>query len=125
MRVRLLTVLALIGMVLAPFLPSQRLYVCQVTGEVRSTCCCQLDQKQLSDGDTSGCCTVVVIHQFTAPPHVLAVPASSYDVVTAIAVPGAPCLAILWDGKPLVLHVMHTPLRPPDPLFVRHCALLI
>jgi hypothetical protein len=125
MRARLLALLALAGMVLTPFFPSQRLYICQITGAIRMECCCHVDQRNILDGDRSGCCKVIVLHQFAAPMQPHALPSSLHQEVTGIAALATPCIAVLWDGKPINCRDADSPIRPPDPIFVRHCALLI
>ncbi len=127
MTARLLSLLAVLGMVLAPFLPAQRLYVCTMDGQVRSECCCQHAMGGMGADavDASSCCKVITVVQFLAPGHCqpglppIDACAAALDLPEPLLVAMLPRLELL--RPPLQLQ---PPPRPSAQLFVRYCSWL-
>ena len=133
-QVRRIVVLVLALVILGPAVASASTwYRCAHDGVLRAACCCPSQTTHHAtpvtpDPDTrahQACCCQVM--------HLVARP-SSVRGAPPIAIQGAPAIAVLETPATLpreapiratALEAPRAPRGPPDPLFVRHCSLLL
>jgi hypothetical protein len=125
MMVRMLALLAVLGMALAPFVPAQRVYLCAMDHQLHASSCCQADGRCGARHDGSGCCKLLVIRQFMAPGHGQAAVPTAAAPAPGSDLPAAPVVLVLgWVRRTAGFVAKPAPPPPPDPLFVRHCCWL-
>ena len=126
---RVLTLLGILGLALAPLLPGQQLFRCAMDGRVHTSCCCPMmpapapghDQGQKPDG----CCTVITVHVHlaaaTAPPTIPITQQLCVDLHL-----DTPHLdhVLCWMPRARCAPAPEPP-WPSGRLFVRNCALLM
>lgn len=125
MKRALLSILVVIGMVLAPFLPAQRLYICSITGTTQLSCCCHLDPSHatMPDDGISGCCKVVTVMQFLAsgPGQPTVAAADATPIMVDLPEPQV-IGAIDWPTTWSPPRLQVPPPRQRDPMFIAFCS---
>lgn len=128
MRRVVLILLALV--VLAPSMAqASAWYRCAHDGETRTACCCPPKAKHheapASDTELRSACCCTVTQLKAQESSVRAAPPIALDVAPAV-VPVAISISPIEAPVRIatILHA-HAPRGPPEPLFVRHCSLLL
>jgi len=129
MMARLLAVMGILGLVLAPLIPGQQLFRCAMDGRLHTTCCCPMAPAHGHDHDhdqkPGGCCTVITMHvqlaAATAPPKVPLTQQLCVDL--HLDTPHLDSV-LCWLPRASRAPAPEPP-WPSGRLFVRHCALLM
>lgn len=127
LRSRLLVVVAAVFVAVPALVTANVSYLCRMTGQVSSDCCCAGDQHAAPPSgaqvEREECCQLL-----KSPAHA----ASSMPREVAQNVPPAAPLALVWlkprSVASRVAHVTREDRPPPalgPPRFLRHCAFLI
>jgi len=127
MMARLLALMGILGLALAPLLPGQQLFRCAMDGRLHTTCCCPMAPAHGHDHGQKpgGCCTVITLQvqlaAATAPAQVAVTQQLSVDLHL-----DTPHLdhVLCWLPRARCAPAPEPP-WPCGRLFVRHCALLM
>lgn len=104
-------------------------YRCAHDGETRSSCCCPPKAKHhgapASNAEMKSACCCKVTQLKSAESSVRAAPPVALDVAPAVVPVVVSVSSIAAPSRIAVIERTYAPRGPPEPLFVRHCSLLL
>jgi len=126
---RVIPILLVLVVLVPSVAHASALYRCAMDGETRTSCCCPKKAKhhETSDSNTelraSCCCKVTQLK--AAESSVRAAPPMSLDMAPAVVPVAITISSIEAPVRIARVELPGSPRGPPEPLFVRHCSLLL